>query len=103
MIVIKPRYTLPRLESGSGIIGNLIKKAESQILNKALAKSIAHSAADIVVKGAKSAAKSVVHNAIIESLKPIKRPATAENNSTELTQKRQKLNAIINGSGIVLD
>lgn len=103
MIVIKPRYTLPRLESGSGIIGNLIRKAESQILNKALAKSIAHSAADIVVKGAKGAAKAVVHNAIIESLKPKKRPATAENNSTELTEKRQKLNAIINGSGIVLD
>lgn len=102
MIVIKPRYTLPRLESGSGIIGNLIRKAESQILNKALAKSIAHSAADIVVKGAKSAAKAVVHNAIIDSLKPKKRPAT-ENNSTELTKKRQKLNAIINGSGIVLD
>lgn len=102
MIVIKPRYTLPRLESGSGIIGNLIRKAESQILNKALAKSIAHSAADIVVKGAKSAAKAVVHNAIIDSLKPKKRPAT-ENNSTELTKKRQKLNEIINGSGIVLD
>lgn len=103
MIVIKPRYTLPRLESGSGIIGNLIRKAGSQILNKAVAKSIAHSAADIVVKGTKSAAKAVVHNAIIESLKPKKRPATAENNSTELTKKRQKLNAIINGSGIVLD
>ena len=102
MIVIKPRYTLPRLESGSGIIGNLIKKAESQVLNKALAKTIAHSAADIVVKGAKSATNAVIHNAIIESLKPKKRPAT-ENNSTELTKKRQKLNAIINGSGIVLD
>ena len=102
MIVIKPRYTLPRLESGSGIIGNLIRKVESQVLNKALAKSIAHSAADIVVKGAKSAGKAVVHNAIIESLKPKKRPATTENNS-ELTKKRQKLNAIINGSGIVLD
>ena len=61
MIVIKPRYTLPRLESGSGIIGNLIKKAESQILNKALAKSIAHSAADIVVKGAKSAANRLIY------------------------------------------
>jgi len=102
MIVIKPRYTLPRLEYGSGIIGNLIKKVESQVLNKALAKSIAHSAADIVVKGAKSAGKAVVHNAIIESLKPKKRPASTENNS-ELTKKRQKLNAIINGSGIVLD
>ena len=102
MIVIKPRYTLPRLEYGSGIIGNLIKTVELQVLNKALAKSIAHSAADIVVKGAKSAAKVVVHNAIIESLKPKKRPATTENNS-ELTKKRQKLNAIINGSGIVLD
>jgi len=102
MIVIKPRYTLPRLEYGSGIIGNLIKKIESQVLNKALAKSIAHSAADIVVKGAKSAGKAVTHNAIIESLKPKKRPATTENNS-ELTKKRQKLDAIINGSGIVLD
>ena len=102
MVVIKPRYTLPRLEYGSGIIGNLIRKVESQVLNKALAKSIAHSAADIVVKGAKSASKAVVHNAIIESLKPKKRPATTENNS-ELTKKRQKLDAIINGSGIVLD
>ena len=97
MIVIKPRYTLPRLESGSGIIGNLIKKAESQILNKALAKSIAHSAADTVVKGAKSAAKVVVQNAIIDSLK------RAVSNENELSNKRQKLNAIINGSGIVLD
>ena len=103
MIVIKPRYTLPRLEYGSGIIGNLIKKVESQVLNKALAKSIAHSAADIVVKGAKSAGKAVVHNAIIESLKPKKRPATTTENNSELTKKRQKLNSIINGSGIVLD
>lgn len=103
MIVIKPRYTLPRLEYGSGIIGNLIKKVESQVLNKALAKSIAHSAADIVVKGAKSAGKAVVHNAIIESLKPKKRPATTTENNSELTKKRQKLNAIINDSGIVLD
>ena len=54
------------------------------------------------MKGAKSAGKAVVHNAIIESLKPKKRPASTENNS-ELTKKRQKLNAIINGSGIVLD
>ena len=104
MIVIKPRYTLPRLESGSGIIGNLIEKVQSQVLNKALAKSIAHSAADIAVKGAKSATKAVVHNAIIESLKrPAATPVAAENNSTELAKKRQKLNAIINGSGIVLD
>ena len=94
MIVIKPRYTLPRLESGSGIIGNLI---QSQILNKAVAKSIAHSAADTVVKGAKSAAKVVVQNAIIDSLK-----RAASSNQNELT-KRQKLNAIIDGSGIVLD
>ena len=103
MIVIKPRYTLPRLESGSGIIGNLIKKVQSQVLNKALAKSIAHSAADIAVKGAKSVTKAVVHNAIIESLKRPAATAAAENNSTELAKKRQKLNAIINGSGIVLD
>lgn len=94
MIVIKPRYTLPRLESGSGIIGNLI---QSQILNKAVAKSIAHSAADTVVKGAKSAAKVVVQNAIIDSLK-----RAASSNQNELS-KRQKLNAIIDGSGIVLD
>lgn len=95
MIVIKPRYTLPRLESGSGIIGNLI---QSQILNKAVAKSIAHSAADTVVKGAKSAAKVVVQNAIIDSLK-----RAASSNQNELSNKRQKLNAIIDGSGIVLD
>ena len=102
MIVIKPRYTLPRLESGSGIVGHLFKRVGSQVLNKALAKSVAHSVADTVVEGAKSAAKTVVHDAIIESLKPKKRPAVAENYN-DLIKKRQKLNAIINGRGIVLD
>ena len=98
MIIIKARYTLPHSTSGSGIIGNLFKKVSTKVIDKAVVKSVAQSVADTVAKEAQSVAKTVVQNAVIDSLK---RPKKVEDG--ELTKKRQKLDAIINGSGIVFD
>ena len=91
MIVIKSRYSF-RPESGSGI--------GSVILNKVISSSIAHTVADTVAQGAKSAAKKIVAKAIINL---VKRPRKGEEEEKELDIKRQRLDKIINGQGIILD
>ena len=90
MIVVKARYSF-QPEAGSGI--------GSRILNKVVSSTIAHTVADTVAEGAKAAAKKVVEKAIVELA--FKRPRTEEGEDQE--SKRQRLDKIINGQGIILD
>ena len=95
MIVVKSRY-LFRPESGSGI--------GSVILNKVISSSIAHTVADTVAQGAKAAAKKVVEKKLVDLV--LKRPRIKqelEKEEKELDNKRQRLDKIINGQGIILD
>ena len=94
MLVIKPRY-----HTGSGLFGNLFKKitkdSVKKVIKHAVSSPIAHKVADAVVKGAVTATEKVVENTIIDKLK--KRPAPSV--PSQLT-KRQKIDTIINGSGL---